>query len=116
MKESVEADRKKYLTAEFESKESANVWKAAYKILGQNDNKAPTQIIDGDEMIHAPTKMANAFNKIFLQKVEKIREKGAAGHAPSQEVRQDDRHQLPTRGSHRGGREGRGIRNSQTGL
>ena len=48
---------------------------AAYKILGQNDNKAPTQIIDGDEMIHAPAKMANAFNKIFLQKVEKIREK-----------------------------------------
>ena len=69
------ADCKKYLTAEFESKESANVWRAAYKILGQNDNKAPIQIIDGNEMIHAPAKMANAFNKIFLQKVEKIREK-----------------------------------------
>ena len=75
VKESVEADRKKYLTTEFENEDSANVWKAAYKILGQNDNKAPTQIIDGDEMIHAPAKMANAFNKIFLQKVEKIRDK-----------------------------------------
>ena len=38
-------------------------------------NKAPTQIKVDDTVVHNPKNMADAFNNIFLKKVEKIRSK-----------------------------------------
>ena len=72
----VEVDKKAYYEKEFdESKSSNNVWKSAYKILGQDSNKSPTQISVEGDLINSPEKMANCFNEVFLKKVNKIREK-----------------------------------------
>ena len=48
-------------------------WKTVYDILGQVENKAPTKIRVGDKIITAPKALANTFNKIFLDKVRKLR-------------------------------------------
>ena len=40
-----------------------------------NSNKAPTQINDGGVLVNSPEKMANTFNRVFLDKVKKIRDK-----------------------------------------
>ena len=72
----VEVDKKAYYEKEFdESKSSNNVWKSAYKILGQDSNKSPTQISVEGDIINSPEKMANCFNEVFFKKVNKIREK-----------------------------------------
>ena len=42
-----------------------------------NTSKAPTQINDNEIVITSPELMANAFNRIFVDKVRKIREKAS---------------------------------------
>ena len=75
-KEKVEEDRIEYNKKEFEETRSSNdVWKSAYKILGQDSNKAPSQICENGRLINAPEEMANTFNEIFINKVNNIREK-----------------------------------------
>jgi hypothetical protein len=49
------------------------VWKTVYDILGQVDNKAPTKIMDDDKIITSPKALANVFNKMFQDKVRKLR-------------------------------------------
>ena len=73
VKVAVQTDKNRYFTREFDSNSSENIWKTAYKILGQVDSKAPTHI--SYFVISSPEQMANAFNEIFLSKVKKIREK-----------------------------------------
>ena len=65
-----------YNEKEFDdTKSSSNVWKSAYKFLGQTSNKAPTQLSDGGDTINSPKLMAAKFNEIFVSKVKKIRDK-----------------------------------------
>ena len=76
VKKKLEEDVKVYNEKEFDSTKSSNyVWKSAYKFLGQNNNKAPSQIYHEGNLITSPEKLANAFNQIFLEKVKKIRQK-----------------------------------------
>ena len=73
-------DQKEYIKKEFEeeNQSSSNMWRSVYKIFGMNDSKAPNQIIDNEELITSPEQMANTFNKIFMSKVRKIRQKACA--------------------------------------
>ena len=76
VKKKILEDQKEYVKKEFDGNpSSSNIWKSAYKIVGMNSNKAPTQINDGGVLVNSPEKMANTFNRVFLDKVKKIREK-----------------------------------------
>ena len=76
VKKKILEDQKEYVKKEFDGNpSSSNIWKSAYKILGMNSNKAPTQINDGGVLVNSPEKMANTFNRVFLDKVKKIRDK-----------------------------------------
>ena len=44
-----------------------------YDILRQVDNKAPTKIKHGNKIITSPKALADTFNKIFQEKVKKLR-------------------------------------------
>ena len=50
-------------------------WKCAYDMLGKVDNKSPTKINHENQIITNPKALASAFNKIFREKVDKLREK-----------------------------------------
>ena len=61
------------LKKEFYGKQSiSSIWKSAYKILGMNSSKSQPQINDNGLLVNPPEKIANAFNRIFLDKVKKI--------------------------------------------
>ena len=69
-------DQEEYIKKEFDGNQSSsNMWKSVYKIFGMNSSKAPTQINDNGIVITSPELMANTFNRIFVDKVRKIREK-----------------------------------------
>ena len=70
-KEEIEFYKNKFHDANLTIKK---VWKTVYDILGQVDNKAPTKIKDGDKIITSPKALADTFNKIFQEKVRKLRE------------------------------------------
>ena len=57
-----------------ESLNDANMlWKTSYQILGQNKDLSPKQIIDNGNLISSPLQLAEAFNKIFCGKVQKVK-------------------------------------------
>ena len=49
------------------------IWKIVYNILGQVDNKAPSKIREGNKIISNPKNLADTFNKLFKDKVKKLR-------------------------------------------
>ena len=50
------------------------VWKTAYQFLGKSEDLAPKQMILDGAIISSPEKLSEAFNKVFLNKVKKLRE------------------------------------------
>ena len=73
VKKKIIEDQKEYIKKEFDGNQSSSsIWKSAYKILGMNSSKSPTQINDNGLLVNSPEKMANTFNRIFLDKVKKI--------------------------------------------
>ena len=77
VKRRLESDEKEYYKNKFndENLTVKKAWQIANDILGRNDNKAPSKIVLDGEVISNPKILANAFNKIFNNKVKKLREK-----------------------------------------
>ena len=77
IKSRLEPDKSNYYENKFASPNLTpkNAWNTVYKILGSDNNKAPTKIKVDDEIISNPQKLADAFDKIFRGKVEKLRQK-----------------------------------------
>ena len=51
-----------------------NAWKTAKDLLGINKNLSPTTILQNGDSISNPTKVADIFNNLFIQKVQTLRE------------------------------------------
>ena len=49
------------------------LWKTSYQILGQNRDLSPKQIVYDGNLISSPLQLAEAFNKIFCDKVQKVK-------------------------------------------
>ena len=48
-------------------------WKLAYKLLGKSNSKSPTKIKFENEIISHPLEVANAFSRVFFDKVDILR-------------------------------------------
>ena len=52
------------------------VWKTSYQLLGQSKNLSPKQILYNNGcVVSSPRLMAEAFNEIFIDKVQKVKAK-----------------------------------------
>ena len=73
-------DKPKYYKDRFHDKNMSvkMAWKYAYDLLGKVDNKSPVKINYENKIVANPKALANAFNKIFRDKVDKLREKTMA--------------------------------------
>ena len=67
IKSRLEPDKSNYYENKFASPNLTpkNAWNTVYKILGSDNNKAPTKIKVDDKIISNPQKLADAFDKIF---------------------------------------------------
>ena len=65
----------KYYEGKFDNKNTSTseVWRTAYEILGQIKDLSPRQILHNGSCISSPEKLANAFNDIFLRKVQNLK-------------------------------------------
>ena len=77
VKARLDPDKASYYSDKFSARNStpSNAWKTVYNILGYNDNKAPSKIKVDEKVISNPQELANAFHKIFKDKVSKLRQK-----------------------------------------
>ena len=77
VKERLPKEKKEYYAKKLHDEKLTvkKTWQIAYDLLGRNSNKAPSKIVVDNEVITNPKALANAFNKIFKNKVEKLREK-----------------------------------------
>ena len=68
-------DQPKYYENKFhdESMTVKKAWKLVYDLLGKIDNKSPTKIQYENKIISNPKALAQAFSKIFREKVSKLR-------------------------------------------
>ena len=75
IKSKLPGEERMYYENKFNNKDitTKEVWKTAYEILDQNKDLSPKQLFDGDSVISAPKKLAEAFNNIFLNKVKKLK-------------------------------------------
>ena len=48
------------------------LWKTSYQILGQSQDLSPKQLIYKDHYISSPQLMAEVFNEMFINKVQKV--------------------------------------------
>ena len=55
------------------SNKTKYVWKYVYEILSQCKDTSPTQINYNSRSIHSPAELAEAFNEIFLSKVQRLK-------------------------------------------
>ena len=75
VKKKLPLDKKKYYSDIFHDQERSisGIWSTAYQMLGQTKNLAPVQLIQNGNAIVSPRGMANAFNSIFIKKVQDLR-------------------------------------------
>ena len=64
-----------------------STWKMAYEFLGKTFDLSPKQITLDGERITSPEKLAETFNKAFLDKVEKLKRTISAEKITDPEVR-----------------------------
>ena len=75
MKQSIKIDEKNYYDNRFnKNTDSSTVWKTVYTTLKINKNESPVQLKVNGKLTNSPLDMANAFNKIFVNKVKKLRD------------------------------------------
>ena len=51
----------------------SSLWSTAYQFLGQTKNLTPVQLVVDGKPITSPRSMANAFNNIFIKKVQDLK-------------------------------------------
>ena len=59
--------------AESEGQSIKQIWNTSYQILGQNKDLSPKQIIYQGSLTSSPNLLADAFNEIFIGKVERVK-------------------------------------------
>ena len=78
IKKKIKVDEKQYFENIFGGGfESKNAWSMAKEIIGMNKNLSPTAIklmnAKGEiELVRSPKKLAEAFNRFFMEKVRKL--------------------------------------------
>ena len=55
------------------------LWRTSYQILGQSQDLSPKHLIYNDSYISSPQLLAESFNDIFINKVEKVKSNIAVG-------------------------------------
>ena len=72
-------EKKEYYQDKFEKakddNDSKQVWNSAYEILGSRKDLSPTQLLIDGNLCSNPQKMANEFNKVFIEKVKNLKNK-----------------------------------------
>ena len=77
IKRNIRNDEKNYYKVRFSDIKmtSKQAWKLAYDMLGKVQNKSPTKISYQNQIVSKPRELAKAFNEIFKEKVDKLRNK-----------------------------------------
>ena len=75
VKSRLKAEETEYFRHKFHDNKMSikNVWKTVYGILGKQENRAPSCIRKDGKVITDPKTLATTFNKIFQNKVRKLR-------------------------------------------
>ena len=70
-------DKKNYYAEKFDEKDCTpkTAWRTVYNILGSNENKAPSKIKIGENIVTNPQDLASEFCRLFLDKIKKLRQK-----------------------------------------
>ena len=76
IKAQLQNEKSNYFQKKFADGEGHSVkqiWDTSYQILGQNKDLSPKQIFYQGSLISSPNLLAEAFNEIFIAKVEKVK-------------------------------------------
>ena len=77
IKEKNKSEKKSHYQNKFKKANDENdrsqMWNTAYEILGSKKNLSPTQLVIDGKLCSNPQKMAEEFNKVFIEKVKNLK-------------------------------------------